>query len=225
VDNTVLLGRSSLTADTADARDSKSQSGMQPTHLRVPVGTTVSFRNPGVETFPAFPNQLPHCATQFFEGEFDVELDPGETYEHTFDRAGEYFFNDCTDPRPTGKIEVYLTPREVPGALRFLPSRIDLGSGNGIFTGVRGRVTATMRVPAGYRYDGTAALITPLSQSPVEPVKVRSFGSTLVLQFAKADLDNNVPEGQAVPLTLTVNFLHRGVQKQLTSTASPTIRK
>ena len=115
VSNTVLLARTSSTADTAAARDSVSQNGMAPAHLRVPVGTTVTFRNPGAETFPNFPNLKEHCATQFFEGEFNVKLQPGETYQHTFDRAGEYFFNDCTDPRPTGKIEVYLAPKDQPG--------------------------------------------------------------------------------------------------------------
>ena len=143
MDNTVYLARSSRTADTAAAaRDSISQNGMQPTHLRVPVGTTVTFLNPGAATFPSFPNLLPHCATQFFEGEFNVKLKPGESYEHTFDRAGDYFFNDCTDPRPTGKIEVYLIPQDQPGALRFTPGTLDLGSRTGIFTGVHGKVTA-----------------------------------------------------------------------------------
>ena len=166
MNNTVYLGRSSRTADTAAARDSTSQSGMQPTHLRVPVGATVTFLNPGAETFPNFPNLLPHCATQFFEGEFNVELAPGERYRHTFDRAGEYFFNDCTDPRPTGKIEVYLTPQDLPGALRFTPSRLDLGSGTGLFTGVHGTITAVLDLPAGYAYDSGALLLTPLSGAP-----------------------------------------------------------
>jgi hypothetical protein len=43
--------------------------------------------------------------------------------------------------------------------------------------------------------------------------------------FRKADLDNNVPEGDAVPLTLVANFLHDGVQTQLTSTAMPEVVK
>ncbi|BDZ65366.1 pyrroloquinoline quinone-dependent dehydrogenase [Agromyces mangrovi Wang et al. 2018] len=68
VEDTVLLARSSRTADTASAQDSTSQSAMQPTHLQVPVGTTVTFLNPGAETFPNYPNVLDHCATQFFEG-------------------------------------------------------------------------------------------------------------------------------------------------------------
>lgn len=225
VDNTVYLGRSSRTADTAAARDSKAQTGMQPTHLRVPVGTTVKFLNPGAATFPSFPNELPHCATQFFEGEFNVKLKPGEVYEHTFDRAGEYFFNDCTDPRPTGKIEVVLTPEDRPGALRFRPSQLDLSSGTGTFTGVRGLVTAVLDVPAGYRYDDFAELETPLGRTPITAVRAESSGGKLVVQFRRADLDNDVPEGSEVPLRLVANFLHHGKQKQITSTTEVAVLK
>ena len=225
VDNTVYLGRVDRTTDTAAARDSTSQRAMAPTHLRVPAGTTVTFRNPGAETFPNFPNQLPHCATQYFEGFFNAKLNPGESFQYTFDRAGEYFFNDCTDPRPAGKIEVYLTPQDLPDALRFVPSRIDLGSGTGIFTGVHGVATATLRIPAGYRLDGDVVLRTPLSESPVTAVRAKAIGRTLIVMFDKADLDNNVPEGDAVPLTLVANFQHNGEQKQLTSTATVRIVK
>jgi plastocyanin len=218
VNNTVLLARTSRTADTAAAADSTSTAGMSPTHLRVPVGTTVTFRNPGRETFPNFPNKKEHCATQFFEGIFNARLQPGESFDFTFDRAGEYFFNDCTDPRPTGKIEVYLTPQELPGALDFRPARLDLRSGNGLFTGVKGPVTAVLDIPKGYVYDGDAQLLTPLSASPVVAIKAHSNPNKLIVQFAKADLDNNVPEGEEVPLTLVANFLHNGEQKQLKST-------
>ena len=89
--------------------------------MRVPVGTTVTFLNPGAETFPNFPNVLPHCATQYFEGLFNAKLDPGESFEYTFNRAGEYFFNDCTDPRPAGKIEVYLEPQDLPALCGSCP--------------------------------------------------------------------------------------------------------
>jgi plastocyanin len=219
ISNTVLLARTSRTADTAAARDSTSTAGMSPTHLRVPVGTTVTFRNPGRETFPNFPNAKDHCATQFFEGIFNERLRPGESFTFTFDRAGEYFFNDCTDPRPTGKIEVYLTPQDAPGALDFRPSRLDLGPGNGLFTGVHGVVTAVLDIPRGYVYESGAQLKTPLSASPVTAVKAHSNPNKLIVQFEKADLDNNVPEGADVPLTLVANFLHNGEQKQLTSTA------
>ncbi|PZF85619.1 dehydrogenase [Jiangella anatolica] len=225
VDNTVYLARGSRTADSNGQQDSTLQRAMQPTHLRVPVGTTVTFLNPGRETFAAFPNELPHCATQYFEGLFNARLDPGESFEFTFDRAGEYFFNDCTDPRPAGKIEVYLEPQDVPGALRFVPSRLNLGAGTGIFTGVNGVVTAILDIPAGYVFDGDAVLRTPLSETPVPAASTRSNANRLIVQFDKADIDNNVPEGDAVPLTLVANFLHNGVQAQLTSTATPEIVK
>jgi glucose dehydrogenase/plastocyanin len=225
VNNTVLLGRQDRTTDTAAARDSTSQRGMAPTHLRVPVGTTVTFLNPGAETFPAFPNRQPHCATQFFEGLFNARLNPGERSEFTFDRAGEYYFNDCTDPRPTGKIEVYPTPQDLPGALRFVPATVDLGSPTGVFTGVHGVVTATLSLPAGYRLDGDVVLRTPLSRTPVAAKYAKVIGRTLIVAFDKADLDNNVPEGAAVPLTLAGNFLHNGDQQQLTSTATVRVLK
>ena len=66
----------------------------------------MTFRNPGAETFPLFPNVKEHCATQFFEGLFNPKLQPGQTFQYTFDREGEYWYNDCTDPRPTGRINV-----------------------------------------------------------------------------------------------------------------------
>ena len=137
---------------------------MQPTHLRVPVGTTVTFRNPGAETFPNFPNLKPHCATQFFEGEFNVKLQPGETYQHTFDRAGEYFFNDCTDPRPTGKIEVYLDAAGSAGRAEVHagPARPRLGD-RALHRGATARSRRTSSCRPGYdvrerRRAGDAAL-------------------------------------------------------------------
>jgi glucose dehydrogenase/plastocyanin len=98
VNNTVLLARTSAAANAAP--DSTAVAGMFPTHMRVPVGTTVTFKNP--ET-----NTKSHCATQFFEGLFNPNLKPGESFTYTFTKTGEYFYNDCTDPRPTGKIVVY----------------------------------------------------------------------------------------------------------------------
>ncbi|MEV5070777.1 PQQ-binding-like beta-propeller repeat protein [Microbacterium sp. LMI12-1-1.1] len=225
VDDTVLLARSSRTADTAAARDSVATNGMQPTHLRVPVGTTVTFRNPGAETFPNFPNQKPHCATQFFEGEFNAKLQPGETYQHTFDRAGEYFFNDCTDPRPTGKIEVYLVPQDQPGALKFTPGTLQLGSETGLFTGVEGRVSAHFELPAGYRYDGGAVLIAPLTSSPIEASDVTANKNRIIVRFDADAVDHNVPAGE-VTLTVRANVLNAaGVQEQLSSTATVTVVK
>ncbi|MCR2816655.1 outer membrane protein assembly factor BamB family protein [Microbacterium jiangjiandongii] len=225
VANTVLLARTSRTDDTAAAQDSVATGAMQPTHLRVPVGTTVTFRNPGVETFPNFPNLKPHCATQFFEGEFNARLQPGETYEHTFDRAGEYFFNDCTDPRPTGKIEVYLEPQAQPAALTFTPDRLSLGSPSGLFTDVRGTVSARFDLPAGHAYDSGAVVVAPLSVSPIPASNVTAEGDHLILEFDAAALDHNVPVGET-DLTVRLNTIDAsGVQRQLTSTATVTVSK
>jgi hypothetical protein len=34
---------------------------------------------------------------------FNPKLNPGESFQYIFNKAGEYFHNDCTDPRPTGR--------------------------------------------------------------------------------------------------------------------------
>ena len=139
--NTVYLARANRTNDTAATQaDGTAAGAMSPTHMRVPVGTTVTFLNPGAATFPNFPNTKPHCATQYFEGLFNFKLNPGQSAQYTFNRAGEYFFNDCTDPRPTGKVVAYLTPQNVPGALEFTPSTIEMKADP--FTAVHGVVTA-----------------------------------------------------------------------------------
>jgi len=223
--NTILLARSNGTATAT--KDSTSTGAMVPSTLRVPVGTTVTFLNPGVETFPANPNVKPHCATQFFEGLFNPKLNPGQSFQYTFNRAGEYFYNDCTDPRPTGKVIAFLTPQDVPNALRFTPNTLNLGSANGVFTGVNGVITAHFQIPDGYTPDGEITLKTPLTTTLFSPVStnIDDAGKTLVAQFSKSDIDNNVPEGDAVPLVFTANFMNGGVQKQLTSTALVKVTK
>jgi glucose dehydrogenase/plastocyanin len=225
--NTVYLARASRTADTSTSRDGTAAGAMSPTQMRVPVGTTVTFLNPGAATFPNFPNTKPHCATQYFEGLFNPKLNPGETFQYTFTRAGEYFYNDCTDPRPTGKVVAYLTPENVPDALRFQPSTLNFQSASGVFTGVNGVITALFEIPDGYTPDGGITLKTPLSTTLFSPVStnVSSNGKMLVAHFNKADIDNNIPEGDAIPLVLTANFINAGVQKQLTSTANVRVVK
>jgi alcohol dehydrogenase (cytochrome c) len=98
--NTVILARTRSATGVIGATESTAVNGMAPTHLRVPVGTTVTFLND-----PR--NVNVHCATQFFEGLFNPQLKPGESFQYTFTQKGEFFFNDCFSPRPTGKIEVY----------------------------------------------------------------------------------------------------------------------
>jgi outer membrane protein assembly factor BamB len=225
VNNTVYLARNggtntALPPDTSASRDSTNANAMYPSQLRVPVGTTVTFLNPGAATFPNFPNLKPHCATQYFEGLFNFKLNPGESAQYTFDRAGEYFFNDCTDPRPTAKVIAYLTPQDVPGALRFTPETLNFKSPSGVFTGVNGVITAHFDIPAGYTLDGGVTLKTPLSVTLFSPVSTSTSANQkqLVAQFSKTEIDNNIPAGDAVPLVVTANFLHEGVQKQLSST-------
>ena len=104
VGNTVVLARTyNAASNTIGATESTNVNAMAPTHMRVPVGTTVTFTNPAS-------NPNTHCATQFFEGLFNFRLAPGESATYTFSQAGEYFFNDCFSPRPTGKVEVMPQP-------------------------------------------------------------------------------------------------------------------
>ena len=97
VNNTVLLGRTTATSAEAGLTQT---AGNYPNNLRVPVGTTVTFTNPAG-------NSREYCATQFFEGLFDPHLQPGESYSYTFNKKGDYYYNDCTNPLSTGKVTVY----------------------------------------------------------------------------------------------------------------------
>ena len=98
--NTVFLARVQTAANQPGAAESTAVNAMTPTFMRVPVNTTVTFRNPA-------DNPNVHCATQFFEGAFNFRLNPGASANYTFTTPGEYFYNDCHSPRPTGKIVVY----------------------------------------------------------------------------------------------------------------------
>lgn len=220
VGNSVWLARANRTTDTPAAADSIATNGMSPTHLRVPVGTTVTFLNPGPQQFPLAPNTKVHCATQFFEGLFNPKLAPGESFQYTFAKEGEYFYNDCTDPRPTGKVVAYHVPQDTPGALKFVPQTVNMRAPGGVFTGVHGHLTAMFDLPDGYTYDGEARLLTPLSTATFKPTWVKEVGHgrhrKLMLAFDKAEIDNNVPVGE-VSLTVVANFLHLGVQRQLSS--------
>jgi PQQ-dependent dehydrogenase (methanol/ethanol family) len=100
--NTVTLGRTwnPTTKAPNTTENLVATNAMAPQHLTVPVGTTVTFVNPST-------NASAHGAASFFEYEFDTEvLMPGQTYTHTFETAGEYFYNDPIYPQSTGKIVV-----------------------------------------------------------------------------------------------------------------------
>src|SRR5690606_20775067 len=67
-------------APSPPVRDSTATAAMLPSTLTVPVGTTVTFTNPGDAQIggPGTGNEKEHCATQYFEGLFNFRLQPGE---------------------------------------------------------------------------------------------------------------------------------------------------
>lgn len=225
--NTIYMARSNGNANAT--KDSTTTGSMLPSQLTVPVGTTVTFTNPGDDTFgvPGSGNLLEHCATQFFEGLFNFRLQPGESAQYTFTREGEYYYNDCTDPRPVGKVIVSAILEERPGALKFNPGTLDMWAGNGGFTSVKGPVIAMFEVPEGYTFDGDVRLTAPLTTQtfPAEKADVIDGGRTLKITFEKGLIDNNMPAGDEVPLTVSANFMHEGVQKKLTSTTNVRVLK
>lgn len=97
---TVFLARVQTAGLAPGTTESTAVNAMTPTWMRVPRNTTVTFTNPA-------DNANTHCATQYFEGLFNFKLRPGESAHHTFTQPGEYFYNDCFSPRPSGKIVVY----------------------------------------------------------------------------------------------------------------------
>jgi plastocyanin len=231
----VWMARSNGTATSTG--DSILTASMIPSTRTVAVGTTVTFRNPGVETFPTAPNLKEHCATQYFEGKFNFRLQPGQTATYKFDREGEYFYNDCTDPRPTGKVLVTLASQ--PATLQVVPSVLQLKPTTGVYTSVTGTFTAIMTVPAGWTLGpgpvglgdptiGSVQLKAPLTTKVFGPVTTAQStdGTSLVMTFNKADIDNNVPAGTAVPLVVSANFLDgAGVQRKLEGTAVVRVMK
>ena len=128
---------------------------------------------------------------------------------------------------PTGKIVVVGVPQDMPGALQFVPSILSMRPANGVHTNVQGLATAMLKVPVGYTFDGNVQLKTPLSTTlfPAVTATMTSDGATLIATFDKALIDNNMPEGAAVPLVVTANFMNAGVQKQLSSTANVRVVK
>ena len=223
--NTIYMARSNGTPTAT--KDSTSTGSMVPSRLTVLAGTTVTFTNPSDATFnvPGSGNLKEHCATQFFEGKFNFRLQPGQSAQYTFDREGEYFYNDCTDPRPVGKVIVTLTPQDMPGAVTFDPPALNLRGADGLFTAVQGQLTAIFNVPDGYTLDGDVLLQTPLTAELFPAVTARMADKKLIATFDNALIDNNIPAGNAVPLTVTANFIHSGVQTKLSSTANVRVMK
>ena len=97
--NTITLGRV-WSDNSVGAVESIGQNAVAPQVMEVPKGATVTFLNPAG-------NKLDRCATQFFEGLFGkTPLKPGQSFTYTFNKTGEYFFNDCAAPLTTGMVVV-----------------------------------------------------------------------------------------------------------------------
>jgi hypothetical protein len=200
---------------------------MLPSRLTVPVGTTVTFTNPGDAQIggPGTGNQKEHCATQFFEGLFNFRLQPGQSAQFTFTREGEYHYNDCTDPRPVGTVIVTLAAENAP--VQFASNVLNFSSPTGLFTGVTGTVEAVMTVPSGWMLDRSVPVILtgPLTTQTFSAASASLNGTRLTATFNKADIDNNLPVGDSVPVKVSANFLANGVQKKLEGTANVRVVK
>jgi hypothetical protein len=200
---------------------------MLPSRLTVPVGTTVTFTNPGDAQIggPGTGNQKEHCATQFFEGLFNFRLQPGQSAQFTFTREGEYHYNDCTDPRPVGTVIVTLAAENAP--VQFASNVLNFSSPTGLFTGVTGTVEAVMTVPSGWMLDRSVPVILtgPLTTQTFSAASASLNGTRLTATFNKADIDSNLPVGDSVPVKVSANFLANGVQKKLEGTANVRVVK
>jgi len=120
-----------------------------------------------------------------------------------------------------------------------VPSVLQLKPTTGVFTSVTGVVTAILTVPAGWTMGpgpvglgdptiGPVTISMPLTAKTFNPVTaaMSADGTSLIASFNKADIDNNVPVGDAVPLTVSANFLDAsGVQKKLQGTATVRVLK
>ena len=117
------------------------------------------------------------------------------------------------------------------GALTIVPSILNLKPPTGVFTSVIGVINAVMKLPDGYTldtgYGAKVTIKTPLSAALFEAVAVHASpdGKTVVATFDRAELDNNIDVGTAVPLTVSGLFMNGGVQKRLTSTANVRVTK
>ncbi len=127
------------------ARDGIAAGGMSPTQLRVPVGTTVTFLNPGAATFPNFPNLKPHCATQFFEGAVQRQAAAGRDRASTRSTVTAST-SSTTAPirgRPARSI-VYLIAAGPAGCPAVHAEHVRLQLGR-VFTGVDGQGHRALR--------------------------------------------------------------------------------
>ena len=86
-----------------------------------------------------------------------------------------------------------------------------------------------MTVPAGWTLDKDTpvTLVGPLTPQTFAATSatLAAGGTTLTVVFNKAEIDNNLPVGDDVAVTITANFFDKGVQKKLAGTAKVKIVK
>jgi hypothetical protein len=158
-------------------------------------------REPGRGAGPLFPNTKMHCATQFFEGLFNPKLNPGQSFQYTFAKEGEYFYNDCTDPRPnrqggglsrpagrSGRLAVRSQHPQHAAGQRRVHQRA--GSGHGHVQGPGGLHARRQRAAQDAAVDRAV---------PGGHASVTADGRTLIATFDKALIDNNMPAGDCRP--------------------------
>src|SRR5256885_5166375 len=98
--NTIYMARSNGTATAT--KDPTATGSMVPSTLTVPVGTTVTFTNPGDATFgvAGAGNPPGHCAPPIFAGQVQFKLQPRPSARETVHQGGQEFFNHLTDSPP-----------------------------------------------------------------------------------------------------------------------------
>jgi hypothetical protein len=64
-----------------------------------------------------------------------------------------------------------------------------------------------------------------LSLQAFKAVAASVAGTSLTATFNKADLDNNIPVGDSLPVKVSANFIADGVQKKLEGTATVRVVK
>ena len=132
---------------------------------------------------------------------------------------------DLTEATSDGAVFTECTFRDC----RFnLSEHTDAAFLNCTFTGCS-FFQAELTVPQGWTLDRNVpvTIVGPLSGQRFNAVSTRTTagGTKLVATFNKAEIDNNVPVGAAVPLKVTANFLAGGVQKKLEGTANVRVVK
>jgi plastocyanin len=118
-----LAGCLSASADLADNEIGMSSRRFEPTSKTVEAGTTVRWRNTarGVHTVSAYGDGIPEAADYFASGGYDSEqaavdawynsteggVDPGDTFEYTFEVPGEYNYY-CVPHEAAGMVGVVI---------------------------------------------------------------------------------------------------------------------